>query len=597
MKSKATILWFMIAATLAAAIWLLNTYLKPGATREKPLFAGLRPDEVTGIQVIPGGGREISVVHSNQTWMIERPIVYPAQVAAIDGLLASLQKLTPVMSFSAGEMSGHKNPDAEFGFDNPQFTLDIAAGEQTWHLRVGNKTAPGDGVYVRVVGAAGAFVTDTTWLQFLPHDVNDWRDTTLVNVPDTLDWLVITNGAQAIELRRDVTNHLWRMIRPMPARANNLRIVTGIQQLRTATVSKFVSDDPKADLTAYGLDPAAMDIWLGNGTNLLAAVHLGKEVSGASGDVFARREGVNAVVETPKAPLSSWQGSVNDFRDPNLVELTAPVAEIEVRGGYNYTLQLRGSNMWAVAGEKFPVDSSLVARLIQTLARLQTTNFVQDVVTASGMKDYGLAPAPTQQITLRSTVGDTNHNIVQLLFGTTNNKQIYVKRGDEPFVYSLPTAGLDQLAVPGDYYRDPHIWNFSETNVAQVTLRQNGKIRQMVRNGTNDWSLAAGSQGVINPPAIEETIHRLGQLSSSGWIGRKFTDSDIGITTNSLSVTVELKSGQKYSVNFGKPVQVSQNATTALAAVTLDGERWAFIFPPTLCPFIADYLTIPANVP
>ena len=38
-------------------------------------------------------------------------------------------------------------------------------------------------------------------------------------------------------------------------------------------------------------------------------------------------------------------------------------------------------------------------------------------------------------------------------------------------------------------------------------------------------------------------------------------------------------------------------AQTALAAVTLDGERWAFVFPPVLYQFVLSYLTIPANVP
>ena len=49
----------------------------------------------------------------------------------------------------------------------------------------------------------GAFVTDPGWLQFLPRSAADWRDTTLVDTADTVDWIVITNGAKAIELRRD----------------------------------------------------------------------------------------------------------------------------------------------------------------------------------------------------------------------------------------------------------------------------------------------------------------------------------------------------------------------------------------------------------
>ena len=60
MKSNTTALWFVLAVTLAAAIWLLENYFQPAATGEKPVFAGLRADHVTGIQIIPAGAREIN---------------------------------------------------------------------------------------------------------------------------------------------------------------------------------------------------------------------------------------------------------------------------------------------------------------------------------------------------------------------------------------------------------------------------------------------------------------------------------------------------------------------------------------------------------
>jgi hypothetical protein len=217
---------------------------------------------------------------------------------------------------------------------------------------------------------------------------------------------------------------------------------------------------------------------------------------------------------------------------------------------------------------------------------------VQDVVTASGLQSFGLA-SPSREITLRAAAGDTNSVIAQLLFGTTSTNQIYVKRGDEDFVYALSLDKLNQLPLIGDYFRDRRVWNFSEDNVAQVTVRQNGKTRQLIRTGTNDWSLAAGSQGIINPPAVEETVHQLGQLAVAGWIGRKFNDSDIGLSTNNLSITIELKSGEQHTVGFGRNVL----SETALAVVTLDGERWAFVFPPVLYPLVAESLTIPADTP
>ena len=49
-------------------------------------------------------------------------------------------------------------------------------------------------------------------------------------MPDDFDAIVLTNGAKIIELRRDPTNHLWRMVRPLVARADGDRITDALQQ-------------------------------------------------------------------------------------------------------------------------------------------------------------------------------------------------------------------------------------------------------------------------------------------------------------------------------------------------------------------------------
>jgi hypothetical protein len=61
-----------------------------------------------------------------------------------------------------------------------------------------------------------------------------------------------------------------------------------------------------------------------------------------------------------------------------------------------------------------------------------------------------------------------------------------------------------------------------------------------------------------------------------------------------LQITFELKGGQKDTVDFGAEFAQQQ---TALGAVALDGERWAFVFSPVSYQLVLSYLTIPANVP
>jgi hypothetical protein len=322
-------------------------------------------------------------------------------------------------------------------------------------------------------------------------------------------------------------------------------------------------------------------------------LHAGKTATNDATQIYAKREGWNAVFTTAAEPLAPWRGAVNDFRDPHLFELTAPVAEIEVHGPQNFTLRRTGSNDWQVVGEKFPADAENVQLFIRTLAGLRVADFVKDVVTAPDLPAYGLA-TPAREIILRSAVGDSNAVIAQLAFAAQTNG-IFVHRADEDFIYAITPEDLNRLPEAGWEFRERRIWNFSETNVAQITLHQNGKTRVVVCNGVNKWSLAPGSQGIINPPALEETAHRLGELAAAGWVGANVTEPEkFGLKTDNLEITVELKSGEKFSVAFGTELP---NANTALAAVTLDGQRWAFIFPPVLYQFVLSYLTIPANVP
>jgi hypothetical protein len=597
MNSKTTGIWLILAAALFAVILALQHFLQPAAPVSSRILPELRPADVTSVQVFPSGALEIRADHTNHAWRLTKPVPYAAQSAAIEALLDALERLVPVTRLTAAELHHHRNADAEFGFETPRVSLVIESGGQRRQLLLGNKTPPGDQVYLRVVGVDGAFVADAGWLNFLPQSANDWRDTALVDVGrQSLDWIVLTNGAKVIELRRDPTNHLWRLVRPFPARADAEHITDALQHLLTARIARFVTDDPRADFSAFGLQPADLDLWLGHGTNYLSALHIGKSPTNDPAQVFVQRDSWPVVATTAREPLLTWRSPVNDFRDSHLLELTAPVAEIEVRGQNPFRLQRPGTDSWQVGGEKFPVDAEAVQLFLKVLSGLriaENDGFVKDVVTPPDLPIYGLE-TPTRQITLRTVAGDTNSVLVQLSFGTNQNNLVFVRRADEDFIYAVKADAYGQLPEMGWEFRERRLWNFTESDVAQITIRQNGKTRQVVHTGANKWALAPGSQGIINPPALEETAHRLGELTAAGWVGRNVTNpAPFGLKPENLSFTVELKNSEKYTVDFGESI----SDQTALAAVTLDGERWVFVFPPTVYQFVLSYLTIPASVP
>jgi len=591
MNSKTTGIWFVIAAVLFGAIFIAQRRLHPAGAQAVPVLPHFRPMAVTDVQVTPAGAPLIRADRTNDNWVLDKPISFPAQPVAIEALLNALQKLAAVSRVNLPDNA--KNTGAEFGFNNPQFTLAIESADNRQEIIVGNQTAPGDQVFIRVTGVDGVFVTETRWLDLIPRSADQWRDTSLLSASQgDFDRVVLTNGTKVIELQRNPTNRLWQMVRPLPARADNERIAEALQQLRLAHVTRFVTDDPAADPATFGLQPPSFDLWLGKSTNFATALHTGKNPTDDSTRVYARREGWNTIFTMEKESLAFWHGALNDFRDPRLFEFTAYPAEIEVRNqdtNGNFTLRRQGSNDWSVAGEKFTADAESLQAFIKSLADLRIAEFVKDVVTPADLPAYGL-DAPQRQIILRATAGDTNSAIVQLNFGTNQDSKVFVRRSDEDFIYAIGVQNFNRLPEEGWQFRDRNIWNFNVADVTQVTLQQNGRTRQLIHNGLNKWSLAPGSQGIISSGSIEQAMEQLNKLVATGWVADNMPEPEkYGFKPENLQITIELKDGKKFAVDFGTPI----SNQSALASVMLDGQRWVFVFPPVAYQFVVSYLTVP----
>jgi hypothetical protein len=128
--------------------------------------------------------------------------------------------------------------------------------------------------------------------------------------------------------------------------------------------------------------------------------------------------------------------------------------------------------------------------------------------------------------------------------------------------------------------------------VAGATIRQQGRVRQLKRNGPNDWSLAPGSQGIINVLAVEETVSGLCQLAAVAWFARGDQDrARYGFKDDSDRITLELKDGKKVSVDFSSRASLE----LPIAAVMLDGQPWIFQFPTWLYDYVRRFLAVPPS--
>lgn len=577
MNSKSTWIWILIAAALSAAIVGVEKFGNPPPAGPVPLLPGFRAGIVTSVQFHPPGQLEIRADRTNATWQLSKPTAYPAQVASIETLLVALEHLAPAVVISGPEVRQRKNADEEFGFTR-EASLTLQSRDEHYQLLFGARTAPGDQVYVKVVGTEGVNIVDANLLKLLPRTPNDWRDTALINLQSVLfDRLTVSNATAAFELQRQPTNQLWRLVRPLAVRADHQRIGEMLQSLHLTRVEKFVTDD-LADLEPYGLNVPALELTLAQGTNLVATLQFGRSPTNDSTLVYARRLGLNTIVTVPAKPLAGWRQAVNEFRDPRLVAFAQRVDQIEFRGGEPFTVQRAASNSWRAVGVELPLDSRFVEQTIAALGNLRIEQY-KDSITESDLARYGLV-APVRQIVVSATVTNgsvaTNVPFASLAFGATEEEKIFARRADENSVYGVRLGDYLRLPVAAWQLRDRQIWNFAAADVVRLFVSQQGRQIELRHAGTNSWGFAPGSQGIVNEFAVEETAWRSGQLAATGWVGRGDELRErLGFTTNGLALTWELKDGALHTVELGG----LSPENYPYAAVKLESQTWFFEMP------------------
>jgi hypothetical protein len=598
MNPRYTWLWVVSALLLFAFIFFFERHLHQPPAGPPKVLPTLQVAAVTSIRVSPKGQMEIRAERTNGLWQLTRPIRYPAQASLVKGLLDRLEQLTPATFVTAEELRGMRRVDEKFGFAPPQTTLVLQQGDQEYFVHVGFKTGPGDQIFLQVVGISAVYVVDADLLQFIPEKADDWRNIQLADLRRLgFDRLAVTNAGKVFELHRNPTNQLWRMILPgWEPRADSNRVEEALKRLQNLRVEQFVSDDPKADLDSFGLQTPELSLALIQETNTVLVLEFGKSPTNDASRCYARRGDQSTVVTVAGEFLEPWR-TPSDFRDRHLASLTAPPDEIEIRARDHFTLQRQTDNTWRVLPPGYTADPVLVNDLVTNLGALQVAEFFKDVVTTPDLPAKGLAP-PNRQYILKTTTtnalsGPTNVVMLQLDFGTNQEDKVFVRRTDESSLYTVRLADVERLPAASWEMRLRQIWQFTENDVAQITIHQGGKTRQIIRRGPNRWSLAPGSQGIINDLALDEVTHRLGDLAAVVWVERGDENrAGCGFAPDNLQLVIELKDGRSLSVEFGGTAP----SGFPYALTALDGQPWIFEFPWALYQFVQLYLTIPSYI-
>ncbi len=592
MTARKTWTLFFAAAMLAAFIVFVERpvrleKLKVPVTQ---LLPGFKASEVESVEVLFPGQIPIQAERTAGGWKLIRPVPHVADSLRVEALLSALQQLRFDSHIRPEELLARPKAMEEYGIRNPRLTLTLqSSGNRQVQLLFGTNTIAGDQIYLGQTGGNGIHLVTADLLRFIPPTEVIWRGRDILPAEVfSQNSLRVRAAQRGFDLNRPGTNSLWRIVWPLDSRADNRRVDAGLEQLRTNLVSGFVADGVK-DFEPFGLQTPSLEIFFGQGTNFTRGLQIGSGPTNLPLMAFARRLGESSVFLVPKAAVDPWRISQAELRNPRLVDLPATnITKITVQGDEAFTVERKGTNVWAVTAPKyFAADTLLLDVLLYVVTEAPT---IEEKALVTDWKPYGL-DKPLAEYRFEAPHGGTNE-AVAFQVGAGEGGRLFVRRTDEVSVSELLPEVFIRLPRQSWQIGDRRIWNFDSTNVTSVTIQQLGRKKALVRNADGEWIFAPGSQGVVNPFGVEEALTRLGSLQAIYWTARGDVADSYGFKKVDFKLTLGLvKDGKPETLEIEFGGQSRQ--LHPYAATKIDGERTVFEFPADVyVNAVREYLTI-----
>ncbi len=591
--------WILVSAALClyGFIYFFERKIPSSAERRAPkrVLSIDTPQEIQTIEVVLSPTAVVHAEKTNGVWMLTEPR-YPARQAALEALATNLVQLRAFDRVSSHEvkLQGEKS----FGLAPPRASLEVNAGTNTAQLEIGGMAPLTSNLYVRLPASGEVLLVSPTLLSVLPRNTNDWRTPALFQLSAReFDHIQVRAGQRSFELSRG-TNKNWQISKPVPARADQDRVLELLQVLRGAEATEFVSDSPGADLERFGLQSPEVEVNFSVDTNRLYTIQFGGSPTNRTNQVFAMLLGQTNVVLAPRNLVEYLKQPYKTYHDPRLISITPGALDrIKVQAREEFALQRQPQGNWIVEDKtKMPVDRELFNKFVSIASGLRIVDIEKEVPTESDLKSLGFIP-PVASYSffqkLTNTIGViTNILFTDITFGRPHSPQadtIYVRRSDENPVYRTQLASLIELPKRAFELRDRTIFRFPTNALASIAL-SNASVTNITKRGPDGWNT-----DTILSAQLDEITFRLSRLDAQEWVDKGSQRlATFGITDRSPTLTLEVrgaKPAEPSSLHFGR--ETLRRDVYATITFNGDAEPTIFEFPGDLYQLMLQALPFP----
>lgn len=350
-KWRSLLIWTAVLAVLAGFVYFYEFKGEAGresaASKATHLFDVKEPD-ISSV-MIQRNGEKIEVGRQNGQWKIGSPVATEADQQALNDMTQNLSAsiVTRYLS-NAGNIT-------QYGLTPPKIHIEFrGAHGETYTLDLGEKDYAGNNVYAKA--------SSHSEILLLPSYLYSSFDKSLLDLRNRKPISLDTEKVSKIEFE-DKTLHLvaeksgsdWRILQPVGTAGDSMGISSYLGDVAGMEAAAFV-DHPDADLSHYGLKPAAESLTITTGEGKTA--NRQKVLLGTKQDdrYYAQMEGSPAVFQLASTVAEKLSPTLFKLRDKRIVTMKLDdLKKVTVQtGGATYEFDKSGSkeSRWVVAQPK-----------------------------------------------------------------------------------------------------------------------------------------------------------------------------------------------------------------------------------------------------
>lgn len=430
-------------------------------------------------------GQTLKIERRGESWMLTQPYEWPADRNAVDRMINELQFLEHETSFSVEDLGKSGQTLAEYGLENPAYTITFTSGGKTYVSKVGDNTEIANRLYLLSPDGKHIHVVSRSLADSIGLPLEVVRSPAVFSIPVFEVRSVTIQNSLKVRLQRDANTN-WNFEAPIRARASKGKVEVTINALNSLAAKNFPELNA-TDMERTGLNAPSLRITLegnlrketlliGNPvppkTNAATNATAKADGTAPEQEYFAKIEDKTVVftVSIPQSLLDDLRSAQEKLRDPHVLDFdpaTVTAVSITAPNETGLTLQqlVPGTAPWQVvvridgqAPLTIPADSGIVDELLQKLHLLTKTEFLSDAPSASDLERYGFN-RPDREISLSLSTGGgprgSDPSTLTLQIGVSPDQpgKAFARVTTLPFIYQIVPDILDATPVLARHYR------------------------------------------------------------------------------------------------------------------------------------------------